>query len=54
MRLLLGEVPPLMETEGLEGAIRVALHHLRPAFHEQGQGALDGAYVDSLPQPVQD
>ena len=54
MRLLLGKVLPLIEAEGLEGAVLRIQHHLGVAFKEQGEGASRGADINRLPQAVQD
>lgn len=52
MRLVIGEIVPLREVVGLEGAVSVVEDDLCVAFEKQGQSAPGGADVNSLPEPV--
>ena len=54
MRLLIGKVLPLVETESLEGTVLSIQNHLGVAFKKQSKGATRGADIDRLPQSVQD
>jgi hypothetical protein len=52
VRLLLGQILPLIEAKRLKGAIVTAEDSLGVPFKEQGEGAARGADIDRLPQSV--
>jgi hypothetical protein len=54
MRILLGEILPLIEAEGLESAVVSPKDGLCMPFEKKGEGAAGCADVDSLPKAVQD
>jgi hypothetical protein len=53
MRLLLGEITPLIEIERLIGPLVIAQHDLGMTFKKKCKGATDSADVYCLPQAVQ-
>jgi len=53
MRLLLGQILPLVEAEGLEGAVIPAEDSLGVPFKEQSQCPPGSADIDRLPQTIQ-
>ena len=53
VRILDGEVAPLVKAEGIERAVLGAQDNLGMALEEQSEGTTGGAYVDRLPQSVE-
>ena len=53
MRFLQGEVPPLIEAEGLEGTTGAVENNLGVPFKQQAEGTPDGADVHRLPEAVE-
>ena len=53
MRFQRGKIPPLVETEGLEGALLVAQDDVGMALEQEREGAPGRADIDRLPKAVQ-
>jgi len=53
MRLLIGQIAPLAETESVKRALGIVQDNLGMPFEEQRERAPSGADIDRLPQPVE-
>src|SRR5258706_12830943 len=53
MRFLVGEIVPLVEIVGLEGAVVTVKHRVGVALEQKRKRPASGAHVDRLPEAIE-